>query len=106
MNDPNAKFHYAPRPSNSPETIRQNLRARRGDVWRMVAQEGAPVLTGRIISLDHILGDGRLSHGKAELEQLALNARRTPKHVLKAHLPDQSAQLRTDWRSPSPHPRF
>ena len=23
----------------------------RGDVWRMVAQEGAPVLTGRIISL-------------------------------------------------------
>jgi predicted transcriptional regulator len=34
-----------------------------------------------------------LSDLKAELEQLAMDARRTPKLVLQAHLPDQRAQF-------------
>src|SRR5207248_8318449 len=32
-------------------------------------------------SFDHILGDGRLSDRKAELEQLTMNVRGTPKQV-------------------------
>jgi len=45
-------------------------------MWRMVMQERAPALT-RVAFLGHVLGDGRLSHRKAELEQFAMNARCT-----------------------------
>ncbi len=53
-------------------------------------------------SLDHVLGDARLSDLKPQLEQFAVDARRTPKQILRAHLPDQRAQFRLDRRSPSP----
>ena len=55
----------------------------------MIAQERAPALTGWSAFIGHVLGDGRLSHRKAELEQLAMNARRTPKQIVNAHLSDQ-----------------
>jgi hypothetical protein len=42
-------------------------------VRRMVMQEGAPALTRRIAFLGHVLGDGRLSDRKAELEQFTVN---------------------------------
>src|ERR1700716_4406592 len=41
-----------------------------------------------------------------ELEQFAVDARRTPKQILRAHLPDQRAQFRVDRRSPSASTRF
>jgi hypothetical protein len=47
-----------------------------------------------------------LSHRKAELEQLAMNARRTPKQIFNAHPPDQYPQIRTDLRPASQVPRF
>ena len=57
---------------------------------QMVAQEGAPALTTRTaVCAGHVLGHGRLRNRKAELEQLAMNARRTPKHILNAHSTDQ-----------------
>ena len=59
-----------------------------GNVWRMVTQKGAPALTWRPASLDHVLGDARLRDLKPELEQFAVDARRSPKRVLEAHLPD------------------
>jgi hypothetical protein len=43
-----------------------------------------------------------LSDGKAELEQFAVDARRTPKGILDAHPPDQRSQFRLDLRPPSP----
>ena len=56
-----------------------------GDVRRMVAQEGAPALTRRTaVYAGHVLGHGRLSDRKAKLEQLAMNARRTPKQAHRA----------------------
>jgi len=64
-------------------------------------QEGPPSLTGRPPPFDHVLGDARLRDLKPELEQFAVNAWRAPKRILHAHLPDQSAQLRGDLRSPS-----
>src|SRR2546430_3759463 len=76
------------------------------DVRRVVAQEGAPALSGRVRSFGHILGDGRLSDRKAELEQLTMNVRRTPKHILHAHPSDQRPQIRIDLRPASQGTRF
>jgi hypothetical protein len=56
--------------------------------------------------LDHVLGDARLRDLKPELEQFAVDARRTPKPILPAHLPDQRTQFRRDRRSPSPATRL
>src|SRR5205823_5373413 len=47
-------------------------------------------------SLDHVLRHARLSDLEAELEQLAMNARRTPQRIFGAHPPDQCAQIRID----------
>jgi hypothetical protein len=47
-----------------------------------------------------------LSDAKSELEQFAVDARRTPKQILCAHLPGQRAQFCLDLRSPSPSTRF
>src|SRR6202035_549870 len=71
------------------------------NVWRVVMQESPPSLAGRRPSFDHVLGDARLCDLKPELEQFAVNAWRTPKRILHAHPPDQSAQLGVDLRSPS-----
>src|SRR6476620_4242541 len=64
-------------------------------------QEGPPSLAGRPPSFDHVLGDARLSDLNPELEQFTMDARRAPKRIFHAHLPDQRAQLRFDLRSPS-----
>src|SRR5260370_42400838 len=73
---------------------------------RVVAKKAAPPLTWSPASLDHVLGDGRLGDLKAELEQLAVDARRSPKQVLCAHLPDQHLEVRHDRRPPSPRARL
>jgi len=82
-----------------------NLRVRtpcsrmNADGWRMVTQEGAPALRRWATTPGHVSGDGRLSHRKAEFEQLTMNARRTPQQVLHAHPPDQRPQIRMDLGS-------
>src|SRR6202051_1686470 len=69
-----------------------------GDVRRVVTQEGPPSLAGWPPSFDHVLGDARLCDFKPELEQFAVDARRTPKRILHAHSPDQYAEFRVDLR--------
>ena len=61
---------------------------------------------GRIAFSGRVLGDGRLGHRKTELEQLAMNARCTPKHIFNAHPPDQCSQIGTDLRASSQVSRF
>src|SRR5438093_4754446 len=58
-----------------------------GDVRCVVTQEGGPALGRRSTSLDHVLRHARLSDLEAELEQLAMNARRTPQRIFGAHPP-------------------
>jgi hypothetical protein len=59
-----------------------------GNVRRVVTQERSPSLAGRRPSFDHVLGDARLRDLKPELEQFAVDARRSPKWVLnKQHFP-------------------
>src|SRR5215468_8571913 len=57
---------------------RNNEQVHGADVRRMVTQEGAPPLGRRSTSLNHVLRDTGLSDLEAELEQLAMNARRSP----------------------------
>src|SRR6266581_8508040 len=80
---------------------RNNEQVHGGDVRRVVTQEGAPSLGWRSTSLDHVLRDARLSDLEAELEQLAMNARRTPQRIFHAHPPDQCAQIPIDLWSAS-----
>src|ERR1700741_341799 len=56
---------------------------------RVVSQEGRPALARRSTALDHVLSDARLRDLKPKLEQFAGNARRPPKQILHAHLPDR-----------------
>ena len=72
----------------------------------MVTQEGAPSRGRRSASLDHILRDAGLSDLKAELEQLAMDARRSPQRIVNAHPPDQRAQVRVDLRPASKRAGF
>jgi hypothetical protein len=67
----------------------------------MVTQEGAPPRGGRSASLDHILRDAGLSDLKAELEQLAVDARRSPQRILNAHPSDERAHVPVDLRPTS-----
>ena len=48
----------------------------------------------------------RLSHRKAELEQLFMDAQRTPKQIFSAHPTDQGPQIPADLRSAAQVPRF
>src|SRR5450759_2786476 len=83
-----------------------NEQVHSSDVRRVITQEGAPSLTWRPASLDHVFGDARLRDFKPELEQLTINTRRSPKRVLDAHSPDQCTEVRRDLRSPSPRTRL
>ena len=60
---------------------------------RVVTQEGAPSLGRRSTSLDHLLGDARLSDLETELEQLAMDARRKD-GVLGTHNTAEAISLR------------
>src|SRR5262245_41946441 len=56
----------------------------------LLPDASAPALTTRAaVYAGHVLGHGRLSDRKSELEQLAMNARCTPKRILDAHSTDQ-----------------
>jgi hypothetical protein len=70
-----------------------------GDARCVVTQEGALSLGRRSTSVDRVLRDAGLSDLKAELEQLAVDARRTPQRIFRAHPPKQRAQFGIDPRS-------
>jgi hypothetical protein len=85
---------------------RNNEKIHAGDVERVVTQKGAPSLVRRSISLDHVVRDARLSNLETELEQLAMDARRFPQRIFRAHPPDQRPQIRGDLRSASKRAGF
>src|ERR1700723_897766 len=51
-----------------------NEQIHRGNVRRVVTQEGPPALAGWLPPFDHVLGDARLRDFKPELEQFAVDA--------------------------------
>ena len=72
----------------------------------MIAQKRAPPLARWVASLDHVLGDGRLNDLEPELQQFAVDARRSPERIFHAHLLDQRTKVRVDLGSPSPGTRL
>jgi hypothetical protein len=67
--------------------MRQNHRTRPHRAG-VVMQEGEPSLAWRSPSPHHVFGDARLRDLKPELEQLAMDAGRSPMRVVGAHAPD------------------
>ena len=67
-----------------------------GDTLGLVAQKAPPSRRGPASSSRHVLGDRRLADLDAELEQLAVDPRRTPEWVGAAHLPNQITNLALD----------
>jgi hypothetical protein len=61
----------------------------RSDAVGLIAQEGAPGRRRQARLTHHVLGNGRLADLETELEQLTVDARRTPERVGSAHLPGQ-----------------
>src|ERR1700730_6636184 len=70
-----------------------------GDVRRMIAEKGLPALRWRPTSAYHVLGDSRLGDIEVQLEQLAVDTRRSPQWVRPAHFANKGAQLSWDPRS-------
>jgi len=65
----------------------------------MISEEGPPSL-GRWLSLSwEVLRDGRLGDRDPELEELAVNSRRTPGGIGPVHLKDELSNVAGDWRS-------
>jgi hypothetical protein len=63
--------------------------------WRLL-----PTVSPRSVD-GHVLRDAGLSDLEAKLEQLAMDARRSPQRIFRAHPPDQRAQICVDLRSTS-----
>ena len=85
---------------------RHHKQVHRGDAVRMVAQKRAPALRRWASPPCHVLGHARLPDIDAELEKFAINPRRSPQWIGKAHLADQLADLKRHlWSSPA-RPRF
>src|ERR1700739_3194073 len=74
--------------------------------WAWLRRKTRHAWLGGASPLDHVFGDTRLRDLKTELEQLAVEAWRSPKWVLHAHPPDQRAQFGLDLWPPSPSTRF
>ena len=70
---------------------RHHEQIHRGDVSGVVAQKGFPALARRPSASRHLLGHCRLGDLDAELEQLAVNARRAPQWIGTAHLANETA---------------
>src|SRR6266851_4693091 len=65
-----------------------------GNACRMVVEKGLPSLRPPSPAFCHVFGDCRLRDLYPELQQFAMDARRTPKPVRQADVPDQAADLR------------
>src|SRR6266849_4062451 len=63
------------------------------DTLGLIAQEATPGRGRRSSPSHHVLRNGGLADLDAELEQLAVDPRRTPERVGSAHLPNQFANL-------------
>ena len=72
----------------------------------MIAQECLPALGRRPAPSGHVFRDRRLRDLETQLQQLPVDARGAPKHVVPAHLPDQITQTAIDFRSPCPLARL
>src|ERR1700751_2424013 len=72
----------------------------------MIAKECRPALGRRVSSPGHVLGHAGLSDIDAELEEFAMDPRRSPQRIGNAHLADKLAYLRRYSWSATTAPRL
>src|SRR5260370_26468649 len=68
----------------------------RDQILGVILQKRAPRLRRRPPRPEHVLRDRRLRYRQAQLQQLAVNPRRTPERIGAAHPPNQISELRPD----------
>ena len=75
---------------------------------RVIAEKRPPALTRRSAALNHIFGDSGLSDLEAELQKLAVNARRTPQGGVSraTDLNGETRMARMNQRSPITRPAY
>src|SRR2546428_6385201 len=86
---------------NSKGRGRYREEIQRDQIWGVVLQECSPRLRRRPPRPDHVLRHRRLRESQAELQQLAVDPRRTPQRIRAAHLPYQIPQVPPN-RGPTP----
>src|SRR5256712_14049786 len=86
---------------NSKGRGRYREEIQRDQIWGVVLQECSPRLRRRPPRPDHVLRHRRLRDRQAELQQLAVDPRRTPQRIRAAHLPYQIPQVPPN-RGPTP----
>ena len=83
-----------------PEEDGRNDEEISGDhIRRVVSEEGSPRLRRWLPMTHHIFCDCGLRQCQADLQKLAMNARRTPARIGQAHLADQIDHFRRDGGS-------
>ena len=84
------------------QACRGNREEIEGDeISDMVGEERPPSLGWRCAPLWHQPGNGTFREIEAELEELGMDAWRTPQRIRGGHTPDQSLELRVDGRATS-----
>src|SRR5262245_17751096 len=85
---------------------RHHEQVHRSDVIRVITQKGSPPLRRPSPPPRHVLGYTRLADIDAEFEQLAVDSRRTPQRIGKAHVADQPTNLQRHLRPPAARHRL
>ena len=75
----------------------------KSQVSNVVVQKGFPGLRRRVSMAEHILGDRCLRYLDPELEQFAVNSRRSPKWIGSRHLPNEFPDIWGNRGSPLSH---
>ena len=81
---------------------RHHEQIHRGNAVRMITKKGLPSLRRRSAPPRHVLGHAGLPNIDPELEQFAMDPRRSPQRIGNAHLADQLADFR--WHGGTTRP--
>src|SRR6267378_1312525 len=84
---------------DAPASGRNGEEVDRDEVADMVGEEGSPGLRRGRAALREQAGDGALGDVDAELQEFAVNSRRTPERVRCGHFPDEGDDLGVDVRA-------
>ena len=105
--DPPPAVPHDQQPVEQPERDgRHHEQVHRRDPIRMIAKKGLPALRWRSPPPRHVFGHAGLPDVDSKLEQFAMDPRRSPQRIGKAHRADQLSDLRRNRRTTRSAPRF